>query len=679
MTRLHIAALAALLLGSALVAQQVTFRSETVLMEVEVRVTGRRGAPVRDLGPDDFRLYENGELQQIRAFERVDAAGQGQAFVRAAPPPRARPADGLAPETQADQLRRSLFLYIAARGRQIDRQPIVDAIRRFLDDQLRPGVYVSIEGRPFTSNRRQLERDLEDMAGANLSLGGGTTDRISMALEDETDAMVEDIAELNAQFGAEEGGATPVEELYGALTFYRYIRLAQTLGAFPGKKAVVLFSAGMRIDDANLDLVSRFAAEATRARVSFYTVDTRRLMASPEYDAESAAAPSRLAVEAFQDNQDGLFTLAKNSGGRAIQNTNQLGEIFDVVLEDSSEYYILGYYPEDVSQQGRFRKIRIEVDRERVKLDYRKGYYEEKQFERMTDAEKRLQLLQALELETAFSDVPLSAGFEFFRGEAGRTVLGYSVGLHPSSMPAERKGKNWEVDFSIVARAMHLDGEQRSAVEERRLRVRVPAEAYERMQSDPSARLQYVSTMQIPAGRHQWRVIVRDETSGRLGSYKAIVTAPDFDGGHPASSLLVTGRVQDRPEPKKKNKKGEPEAAGPFDIGSYRLSPDSDRIFRQGDPLYALYDVYGYRPVDLARPDSAKLALFRDRQRLESIPVTAYRVAVDRPSSRVRYLTVLDTAKLKPGDYVLGALVPTGAKNESGLVWRRFRVTGDEP
>ena len=677
--KLHARALAssALLLAVALQAQDVLFRTETALMEVEVRVTGRGDTPVRDLQPEDFQLYENGELQQIRAFERVDSAGAGEAFLRAAGP--GAPAEGrAAAETPADQLRRSLFLYIAPRGRPEDRKNIVDAVRKFLDEQLRPGVYVSMEGRPFTANRAQLERDLTDMSGEGLSANGGLTDNIAMALEDETDPMVEEMAALNAAFGAAEGAATPVEELYGSLTFYRYIRLAQTLGAFPGKKAVVLFSSGMRIDDANLDLVSRFAAEAMRARVSFYTVDTRRLSVSPEYDAESGPAPSRLAVAAFQDEQDGLFTLAKNSGGRAIQNSNDFGKIFDSVLEDSSEYYILGYYPKDLAKQGRFRKIRVEVDRERVKLDYRKGYYEDKEFAQMTEAEKRLELLRALELDTAFSDVPLSAGFEFFRGEEDQTVLGYSVGLHPGSAPAERKGKNWEADFSIVAQAMRLGAERGTALEERRLRMQVPADAYERMRADPSARLQFVSQMKLPAGQYQWRVIVRDEATGKLGSYKALVTAPDFSAGHPASSLLITGRVQDQPAPRKKKKDAEKEQPGPFDIETYRLSPDSDRIFRKGDPVYALYDVYGYRPADLARPDNAKLALFRDKKRVGAIPVIAYRVAVDRQAASVRYLTVLDSAKLEAGDYVLGALVPTGGKDEAGLVWRRFTVTAPQ-
>ena len=221
---------------------------------------------------------------------------------------------------------------------------------------------------------------------------------------------------------------------------------------------------------------------------------------------------------------------------------------------------------------------------------------------------------------------------------------------------------------------MKVGEDHGAAIEERRLHMQVPADAYERMQSDPSARLQFVSKMALPAGSYQWRAVVRDEATGKLGSYKAIVTAPDFAAGHPASSLLITNRVEDRPKPRRK-KKGESDAPGPFDIETYRLSPDSDRVFRKGDPLYALYDVYDYSPAELAHPDNAKLALFRDKKRVKSIPVTAYRMAVHRESGFVRYLTVLDTGKLEAGDYVLGALVPTGGKDEAGLVWRRFTVT----
>ena len=84
---------------------------------------------------------------------------------------------------------------------------------------------------------------------------------------------------------------SPVEELYGALTFYRYIRLAQTLGGFPGKKAVVLFS-GMQ--DVPLDLqFADMAALAASSRCFVYPVDAAGLRSydSGAFSGGAALAP----------------------------------------------------------------------------------------------------------------------------------------------------------------------------------------------------------------------------------------------------------------------------------------------------------------------------------------------------------------------------------------------------
>ena len=50
----------------------VVFRTETSLMEVEVKVKTRRGDLVEGLTREDFQLFENGEPQQIVSFEYVD-------------------------------------------------------------------------------------------------------------------------------------------------------------------------------------------------------------------------------------------------------------------------------------------------------------------------------------------------------------------------------------------------------------------------------------------------------------------------------------------------------------------------------------------------------------------------------------------------------------------------------
>ena len=117
--------------------------------------------------------------------------------------------------------------------------------------------------------------------------------------------------------------------------------------------------------------------------------------------------------------------------------------------------------PSDLQREGRFRKIRVESDRPRIKLDYRKGYYEEQDFSRMSDSEKRLALHRALEFDTPYAELPLTAGFEFFRGVRGGPSVAYSVGIHPSELPTEKGKKGTKLAFTVAARAVRTDGEVR--------------------------------------------------------------------------------------------------------------------------------------------------------------------------------------------------------------------------
>ena len=65
------------------------FRAETVLMEVEVKVTDKQGRAVSDLKHEDFRLLENGEPQTIRSFEYVAEPSADEWIAREARDPRA--------------------------------------------------------------------------------------------------------------------------------------------------------------------------------------------------------------------------------------------------------------------------------------------------------------------------------------------------------------------------------------------------------------------------------------------------------------------------------------------------------------------------------------------------------------------------------------------------------------
>ncbi len=681
---------ACLLAASADAQQQAVFRAESALMEVEVRVT-RRSEPVRGLTREDFTLFENGERQQLRTFDTVGP--RGEAFLAGADSTSV--SDSVStPDAVADpravplaQLRKSLFLYIAVRARLPDRAPIAKAIREFLDERLKPGVFVSLEGRPFTSSREQLERDLSRMLTVSWSAVGGMTDRLAVSPDELDDPLEATLAELNQEFGEQAESIVDLSALYGAQTLYRYIDLVRALGVYPGKKIVVLFSGGMSVNEDNLDLLNRFATEATRARVSFYPVDTRRLQASsPGGDAE--ATPDALSFQGdplnngfqtirnnFQDSQDGLVSLAKASGGRALLNSNRLGRVFEDAFEDAGDYYTLGYYPTATSRDGRFRKIRIEVDRPGVKLAYRKGYYEEQRFSGMSVSEKRLELFRALELDTPFAELPLTAGFEFFRSPEGGPAVVYAVGIHPRELPAVDVKKGTRLAFTVAARAVRAGDERGVAQDDRRLEMTFDPSELARLAADPETRLHYSSQMLLPPGDYHWKAIIRDEASGKLGSYKALVRAPDFSGPYASSSLLLTSRIRELPPPRKekKSRKGRKPPPGTLDVAGTRFLPSSTARYRRSTRLYLLFDLYNV-PAAVAEPPPPRLALYRSDRRIETLPIVGHQTVFDPDRRTIRYLVALDTTDLEPGEYVVAALLPKHDRPAAPVLHRKFTL-----
>ena len=363
------------------------FDAEAALMEIEVRVTGRNGQPVPDLSKEDFELQENGKSQRIATFE----------FVRRYEPPAApdSPEPVRAPsvdedEDAADKLRRSTFIYIATRGRREDRLRIVDAVRGFIDENLAPGVFVSLEGSPFTSSQTDLYGELDEMLrrGSGRQGGGGLVDTLAvdLARDFEYDESLENlIEEANEEFEDQIEEIADRAAFYRRLRMYEYIDLIRALSIYPGRKIVVLFSTGLPIDEENIDIMNVLEDAATKARVRFFISDVSRLTANPPGgDAESAGDANSLFGDALnngfntqaqqrQDNQDGLYEVARRTGGRAVLNSNDFGEVFDVVDRETSDYYLLGYYPKNTEQRGRLRRIRMRVQRKGLRVSHQRG------------------------------------------------------------------------------------------------------------------------------------------------------------------------------------------------------------------------------------------------------------------------------------------------------------------
>lgn len=685
-----LAAAAALIGSAATVSGQPApvFQSETALFEFEVRVTDRRGQPVAGLSKDDFELRENGQPQAIATFEFVPgpAAGQATAALGIAPGRVGQPGTDAASE-----LRRSTFVYIATRGRRQDQLQIYEAVRDFLDNDLQPGMLVSIQGSPFTSRRSELYERLEAMRTGGGNGVDGLVDTLAVDLSRDiaySDAFEGLIEETNEEFEDALEEIADRSAFYNRLRMYEYIDLIRALSIYPGKKLVVLFATGLPVEEDNLDIIKVLEDEAMKARVRFYVSDVQRLDATPlGGDAETsggfAAAGGLAAIEGLtaaierrQDNQDGLWELARRTGGKAILNSNDFGEVFDVVKEENSGYYLLGYYPEDREQRGRLRRLRVRVNDSSLRISHQRGYYEERPFGQMSRTERNLRMHQALTFDTPYTDLPILVDHEFFRDSDGGPTLIYSVGLHARDIPTETVKKGETVKLTVIAQAVAQASEgarrQPPVLDERRFSMTVDPAAMERLSGDPASWLHYGSQMPLAPGEYDWKVIVRDDLSGSLGSYHTRLRIPELSGGTTGSSLLLTSRIDDVGGAKVRK----PSRKAPEDVllvdGS-RFFATAVKAFRRGTPIYLLYDIYNLGPGSYDDPPGPRLALYRERESVPRLPVNSYQIVPQPEAHRVRHLAALATGDLRAGEYILAAMLPPSS-GEAAVIYQKFRI-----
>lgn len=687
--------LASVALGALAGAQEIpVFEAETALMEVEVRVTDGQGQTVRGLAKEDFSLSENGEPQTIATFEFVPGFDpDGPVGVPAASSAQVHSQDVAA-------LRRGSFVYIATRGRREDRPRIARAVQEFLDEHLAPGMFVSIQGAPFTSRKSELHAELRRLfeRGTGGATGDGLVDTLAVdrARDIEySDAFESLVAEANEEFEDQVDQIEARQAFYRRLRMYEYIDLIQALSVYPGQKLVVLFATGLPVDEDNLDIMETLEDTATRARVRFYVADVGGLSAAaPGGTAEEAGSLEALLGDPFNDgfargaenrqgNQDGLFELARRTGGRAVLNSNDFGEVFDVAMRESGDYYLLGYYPEDREQRGRLRRLRIRTQRKGLRISHQRGYYEERPFERMSRTDRNLRMREAILFDTPYTDLPLRVDHEFFRNSNGGPTVVYSVGIHAADLPAAAAKQGQSVELTVIARAFPLRDESDESdppvepvVDERRFRMAGAAGSFQRLGNAPNAWLHYGSQMPLKPGRYDWKVVVRDDHTGALGSYQTRLEIPETGPRFGASSLLLTSRIADvSGTAKKRTRKRAPEDV--LEVAGSRFYASSVKAFQKGDAIYLLYDVYNPGPGSLDNPPGPTLALYRERERIERLPVQGHQTVPQPEANRVRYLAALATDELAAGNYTIAALLPSATPRRSAI-YRKFTVVDSE-
>jgi VWFA-related protein len=563
--------------------------SELVLVNVVVR--DKKGNLVRDLKREDFTVSEDGKRQDISTFdfENVDAlpaAGPGETTVTGA-----SGASNLLQNTNQPAMnardRRLMLLFFDFSGmdpEQIERG--VDSAKKFVHTRMLPADMIALVS---LSTNMRVDLDFTDDKNKVLSILSAYTSSQGQGF----DAGAEGSAEGTAETG---GSFSPDDTDYNTFSADRKLLALQSimeaLGKISQKKSIIYFSNGITQSGTDNQSALRAAtAGAVKNNVSIYPLDVRGLQAFPPGgEAQNASLHGQSAYNGnaiFNDlnsnatSQETLSTLAEDTGGKAFFDSNDFGGVFSQVQKDTSAYYVLGFTSTNPLKDGRFRHLKVQVNRPDLKLEYRSGYYAGRDFLHLNRADREQQMTDELDAELPQTDVAVYAGAAYFRQDDAHYYLGVSLVIPGSEIPfvhaKDRDNATIDIIGSVQANGKLPVGRMRDTVKL----------AIDSGQQVRRKNVQYNTAFILAPGSYHLKFVVRENQSGRMGSFETDVQIPDLRKApvRMSSVVLSSQRV---PASGGSSKKG----FHPLVQDQTELVPNITHVFTRDQHLYLQYEVY---------------------------------------------------------------------------------------
>ena len=369
----------------------------------------------------------------------------------------------------------------------------------------------------------------------------------------------------------------------------------QSLGKISQKKSIIYFSNGITQSGVDNQSALRAAtAAAVKANVSIYPLDVRGLQAFPPGgEAQNASLHGQSAYNGtaiFNDlngnanSQETLSTLADDTGGKAFFDSNDFSGVFAQVQKDTSAYYVLGFTSTNPAKDGRFRHLKVALNRSDVKdikLEYRSGYYAGRDFQHLNRTDREQQLDDELDAQLPQTDVAVYAGAHYFRQDDSHYYLGVSLVIPGSQIPFTQAKDKDNATIDVIGEALANGklpvGHQRDTVKL----------ALDSAQQVRRKNVQYNTGFVLAPGEYHLKFIVRENQSGRMGSFETDVTIPDLRKAplRMSSVVLANQRV---PATGASTKKG----LHPLVQNQQELVPNITHVFTQDQHLYLQYEVY---------------------------------------------------------------------------------------
>jgi VWFA-related protein len=656
--------------------QPAPFRTGINFVRVDALVTDNKGNAVENLTQDDFEVYEDNKPQKVESFRYVKVEGN--------------PLEGELPrqirttwDEETELARDDVRLFVIFYDDYHVRRGSALAVKRQLTDFIRKNVGpndilgVMYPLTPFstigyTRNHEAVIKEIERWDGRRFDY-----------------RPMNEFEERYAYYPTE-----IVERIRNQVSLSALEALATGLGTKrEGRKSIILISEGYsnylppqlrdasaaqpgvgnpnrgtlagerNADERNAEQRAQFFSftdllsdlrevftAANRANCAIYALDPRGLSAF-EFDIDQGVGQG-LDKAALDAGLNTLRTLADETDGRAIINSNDLVKGLAQMVKDASSYYLLGYTASSPTD-GKFKQIRVRVKKPGLQVRARKGYWalSNDDVAAVSAAAARVgpapEIGEALaQIETPLRARTIRTWIGTARGENGRTAV--TLVWEPAPLVS---GERREPATQLAVTA---GGQSGTAY----FRGKVPtaAAASAAAPAAPGAPAADGGggrvTFQAPPGPLQLRMSVEGAAGQVLDSDFRDVVVPDYAKAEPLLSVPAIFRARTQRDVN-------------LIAADANPRPSTAREFSRTERLHVRFQAYA--PGGGTAAPTARL-LNRVGSRINDVTVRA--AAARSPAD---FEADVPLANLPAGDYLLEVVLPGEQTPTKQLV--AFRVT----
>ncbi|MGB6387684.1 MAG: VWA domain-containing protein [Terriglobales bacterium] len=559
----------------------VTIRSNTRLVVVDAVVTDKKGQPVTGLKAEDFVLEENGKKQRIAFFTPPGHPGAPKSGAQPLPP-------GVLsnrPEFLKPAGVPTVLLLDAANSSFKDQAYGRWQMLKYVEEQSHAGMPTAVMTlsdhlhvlQEFTSDPEILATAIRNLHPQEQSQQRGASSRSTNFNGNEAPGPGLISATRISLAQAEVAGFQNLVTGYNlqvrtVVTINAMRELSRMLAGLPGRKNVIWVTSDFPFDlipqDPNmsdaemiterhggggrstgvnasgsmvalprqlhLEEIKQAESELASANIAIYPVDVGGLVSGMEgisavhssgLYADDLSQGSLRQTAGLQANQGSMEEVAAETGGKAYLNQNEISLAESQAASDDKASYALGYYPDNDKWDGRYRSIKIKLEKSDAHIRYRKGYYaiepggviDRNNDHNANDHTYEAEVANALEVNAPATQVAFTAQAK--TTDPGKMRVTFLVDAHTLSSEREEDGNGAKMNVGLFAAVYNSGGKM---LGNRGIKVDRAFDAASYKQILDKGMMVLID-MDMPVGGTEIRLAVVDNKTGFIGTVSGAV------------------------------------------------------------------------------------------------------------------------------------------------------------